>query len=217
MLFGVIVQQVASDVFHHQIRQPIIGNPAVKQTGDIRVIQTGQYLPFLSKAPNTFSAEEVYRDVLGDPNPNIAYLKQMSGKMHILTGDLDKAIKDLQTSVDIFSATRRPDNPLLLQSKAALGLALVKRGRLDVAETQLRDAKTAAGTLPPENELRIEIDSAFGECLTAQKKFAEAEFLLLSVRSALQNQARLAKQSFENEKRLSHLYKKWNRPPDKPR
>ena len=162
-------------------------------------------------------AEEVYRDVLGDPNPNIAYLKQMSGKMHILTGDLDKASKDLQTSVDIFSATRRPDNPLLLQSKAALGLALVKRGRLDVAETQLRDAKTAAGTLPPENELRIEIDSAFGECLTAQKKFAEAEFLLLSVRSALQNQARLAKQSFENEKRLSHLYKKWNRPPDKPR
>ena len=159
-------------------------------------------------------SETVYRDVLGDSNTTIAYIRQISGKIRIHRHDFNGAVMELRESLEMFSKSLPPENGYVLQSKMALGLALTRAGKLSEGEQYLREAQTAAAkTLPPASALRAEIESTLGECLTARGQFAEAETLLTGARAAEESETTSTSQTaFETKRRLSALYKAWNRP-----
>ncbi len=159
-------------------------------------------------------AETIYREVLSDSDPSIAYIKQLSGKIHIQRREFDRAAGELRDSVDMFLKSFPPENVFVLRSKIDLGLALTRAGKLAEGEQYLREAQTAAAkTLPSESSLRAGIESTLGECMTAKRQFAEAETALLKALAAQQTQDVPNGQALiETKLRLATLYTAWNRP-----
>jgi tetratricopeptide (TPR) repeat protein len=100
-------------------------------------------------------------------------------------------------------------NPLL-----ELGLILNKTGRAREAETYLREALAVrARLLPAGNQLIGVSEGTLGECLTSQKRYAEAEPLLLRSYATMKNvQSEHGPSTLEAARRLMTLYQFWGKP-----
>ena len=58
MLFAVTIDRAAFDVFHHEVRNAVGSFPTVEESSDVWMIQIGEDLHFVAKAPaNRFAAE----------------------------------------------------------------------------------------------------------------------------------------------------------------
>src|SRR5439155_11499969 len=93
-----------------------------------------------------------------------------------------EAQKAAQESIEVFKrALATPqDSTLFANPLLEMGLILNKTGRLHEAEAYLRQALDIRTRLLPKGNLGIsKAAGALGECLTLQKRYANAEPLLL--------------------------------------
>jgi hypothetical protein len=95
-----------------------------------------------------------------------------------------------------------------------LGLTLTREGKAAEGEPYLREALAIRKKVLPQGDFMIpNTASALGECLTAQKRYAEAEPLLIDGYNELK--AKLGdqhKRTIEARQRLAKLYDDWDKP-----
>jgi hypothetical protein len=94
------------------------------------------------------------------------------------------------------------------------GLILDKSGKSKEGEALLRQAvRLRTDSLPKDHYWVAIAHSALGECLTTQKRYAEAEPLLLeSYNALLKSQSAQNPRTLLAERRLLELYQRWNKP-----
>jgi eukaryotic-like serine/threonine-protein kinase len=159
-------------------------------------------------------AETVYRKLYG---PNFIALfdnLRLQAQVAYLAGKY----ADAEKKIDLVLANyRRNSNPKYISFATALtvqGLTLNRLGRSVEAERVLREAVTLReANLPKEHFMTALTKGALGECLTSQRRYGEAEPLLLESHGSLERsqgaenpRTRLALQ------RLVTLYEQWGRP-----
>ena len=94
------------------------------------------------------------------------------------------------------------------------GLSLAKTGQLNEGEKLLREAVELRTTSLPKEHFWVAIaESALGECLMMEKKYAEAEPLLRESYESLKNsQGAQNPRTILAQNRLVKLYQDWNKP-----
>jgi tetratricopeptide (TPR) repeat protein len=100
-----------------------------------------------------------------------------------------------------------------------LGLILNKTGRSREAEPYLREAlEIRTRLLPGGNQLIGASEGALGECLTTQKRYAEAEPLLQRSYATMRDvQGEHGPLTLEAVRRLAALYRAWGKPEESAR
>jgi serine/threonine protein kinase len=122
------------------------------------------------------------RKVLGNAHTSTAGALFRLSDLRYRQGRYAEAEKAAQESIEIFKrALASPeDSTLFTNPVLEMGMILDKIGRLQEAESYLRQALDIRTRLLPKGNLGIaKAEGALGECLTARKRYAEAEPLLL--------------------------------------
>jgi serine/threonine protein kinase len=159
---------------------------------------------------------ELRRKMLGDSHPDTAMSLFRLSDLLYKEGNYPDAEAAARESVQVFQralASPRDSiyfaNPLL-----ELGLILNKTGRSREAETNLREALAIRARLLPEGNPLIGIsEGALGECLTSQKRYAEAAPLLQRSYATINAvQGEHGPGTLEAARRLVTLYQSWGKP-----
>ncbi len=160
-------------------------------------------------------SETLYREVFGgDANANVGTIKGQLGFLYFLQGDYARAADESRKALDPLRKILGPENPLTLSAQVTLGLSLTRLGRAAEGEPDLRDALALREKISPKGDFGIaHTSSILGECLTAQKRFAEAEPFLVNgyndLKAALGDQHR---RTVDARQRLAKLYDDWEKP-----
>jgi tetratricopeptide (TPR) repeat protein len=128
-------------------------------------------------------------------------------------GDYAKAIEEGRKSVSVGRKTELERFPSFTDALWCLGTSLVRVGRTAEAEPYLREALDRCRKNFPKPSARIAAaEGALGECLTAQKSYANAEPLLIDgydmMKSKFGDQDRRV---VEARQRLAKLYQAWGK------
>jgi tetratricopeptide (TPR) repeat protein len=143
------------------------------------LINKGKYT---EAEPFVLEGLELRRKVLGNAHTSTAGALFRLSDLRYRQGRYTEAEKAAQESIEIFKrALATPqDSTLFTNPVLEMGMILNKLDRLQEAETYLRQALDIRTRLLPKGNLGIgKAEGALGECLTAQKRYAEAEPLLL--------------------------------------
>ena len=160
-------------------------------------------------------AQKIYRSTVGEQSIAYALTLGCLGWLHFQRGDYPKAEAEISASHAIASTSLVPKGEQdYLGGTVALALAMTRDGKAAEAEPMLRESLKLAkanhlgGAASPEN-----VSAALGECLLAQKRYAEAEPFFLSGYAALK--IRLGEHNsiyVPVARRLYELYTAWNKP-----
>jgi serine/threonine-protein kinase len=159
-------------------------------------------------------SETTYHDVLaGDMNYSSGTVKANLGLLYFLKGNYAKAEEEDRKALEILRKTLG-ESPLTISTEATLGLALTRNGKATEGEPYLREALEKRKKLLPPEDVYISItESSLGECLVAQKSYAEAEPLLLRGYTGIKsNLGEKNPRTIEAVKRLVTLYRDWKKP-----
>jgi len=105
------------------------------------------------------------------------------------------------------------DSPILATTLAMRAQVLLATGRAAEAEADAREAVAIREKLPPTHWGRALAASLLGECLAAQKKFVEAEPILLASCESLRGNADASQARRDNAReRVRKLYTAWGKP-----
>jgi tetratricopeptide (TPR) repeat protein len=161
-------------------------------------------------------AEGIYRKLFGPTFIPLFDNLRLQAQVSYLAGKYPKAEAQIN---EVLNNYRLNSNPKYISFATALtvqGLILNKLGRSDEAEKVLREAvKLRAENLPENHFMAALSKGALGEFLTTQKRFAEAEPLLLGSYDSLKSS-----QSADSPRvrtaagRLVTLYTDWGKPSD---
>ena len=159
---------------------------------------------------------ELRRKMLGNAHPDTAMSLFRLSDLLYKEGDYLGAESAASESIQVFSrAFSVPqDNIYFANPLLELGLILNKTGRSRQAETYLREALAIRTRfLPAGNQLIGISEGALGECLTSQRRYAEAEPLLLRSYATIKNvQGEHGSSTLEAARRLMTLYQSWGKP-----
>jgi eukaryotic-like serine/threonine-protein kinase len=159
---------------------------------------------------------ELRRKLLGDAHPDTAMSFFRLSDLLYKKADYSAAESFARESVQVFTrAFAQPkDNPYFANPVLELGLILNKSGRSREAEGYLRQAlEIRTRLLPKGNQLIAISEGALGECLIAQKRFAEAEPLLQRSYATMTTvQGEQGPSTLEAKRRLATLYQSWGKP-----
>jgi tetratricopeptide (TPR) repeat protein len=102
----------------------------------------------------------------------------------------------------------------LASTLVTLGLTLTRAGKLAEGELYLREALHLRRQSPAQDHWAVaHTESALGECLTSQKRYAEAESLLLKSHPILQSKlGDRHPRTVDAVERLARLYNAWKQP-----
>jgi serine/threonine-protein kinase len=159
-------------------------------------------------------AETIYRK-LYSPNSIAIYDNlRLQAETSYLAGKYAEANTTINQVLENY---RQNSNPKYLSFATALtvqGLILNKLGRGDEAEKVLREAvKLREENLPIKHFLSALTKGALGECLTVQKRYDEAEALLIASYNDLKSsQGEQTPRTVEAVRRLARLYEAWKKP-----
>jgi uncharacterized protein HemY len=137
--------------------------------------------------------------------PNIAYLREEQN-------DTSGAIRYLRETVDILRGLRPETDPTLIGVERLLSLDLCTTGSTAEGDSLLRQA---IAKVPAESAavLPHRLRAALGYCLTREKRFAEAEPLLLAADAGLRAiPTASAPQRSQGAQWLASLYDAWGKP-----
>lgn len=160
-------------------------------------------------------AQKLYRSTVGEQS--IAYALDLGclGWLHFQRGDYPKAEAELGASQAIARSSQVPQGEQdYVGGTVTLALAMTRDGKAVEAEPLLRESLGLAkknhleGTALPEN-----VSAALGECLLDQKRYADAEPLLLVGYAA--SKKRLGEHdpiTVAAARRLHDMYTAWNKP-----
>jgi serine/threonine protein kinase len=164
----------------------------------------------------TLQALEVRRKILGDDHLSTAMGVFRLSDVYYRWGRYSDAEKTAQESIAICQrALRNPDDNILFANPLTeLGLIFDKTSRYREAEMVLRHAlQIRTRLLPKGNILIARTEAALGECLTLQKRYAQAEPLLLESYATIQAATRPgATPRADAAQRLATLYQSWGKP-----
>jgi eukaryotic-like serine/threonine-protein kinase len=159
---------------------------------------------------------ELRRKMLGNAHPDTAMSLFRLSDLLYKQGDYQGAEGAARESVQVFSRalTVPKDNVYLANPVMELGLILNKSGRSREAEAYLREAlEIRTRLLPRGNQLIAASEGALGECLTTQKRYAEAEPLLQRSYATMKDvQGEQGPLTLEAVRRLAVLYQAWGKP-----
>ncbi|HYL84065.1 MAG TPA: serine/threonine-protein kinase [Candidatus Angelobacter sp.] len=159
---------------------------------------------------------QLRRKLLGDSHPDTAMSFFRLSDLLYKKADYPGAENAARESIQVFSrAFAQPkDNAYFANPLLELGLILNKSARSREAETYLRQALEIRTRFYPKGNQLVGIsEGALGECLTTQKRYAEAEPLLLRSYAAIQAvQGEQGPSTLEAKRRLSTLYQSWGKP-----
>ncbi len=159
---------------------------------------------------------ELRRKMLGDAHPDTAMSLFRLSDLLYRKGDYQGAEASARESVQVFKQafTAPKDSIYFANPVMELGLVLNKTGRSREAETYLRESlEIRVRLLHQGNQLIAASEGALGECLTAQKRYAEAEPLLRPSYATMKDvQGERGPLTLEAVRRLVALYQSWGKP-----
>jgi serine/threonine-protein kinase len=190
-------------------------SPVLAQTlavfGEI-LLEKGEY----KRAENAVrEALDLRKQALGENHPDVANSLADLGWLAFLQHDLRAAEADENQALAIYR------NYFPEMNMLGAAAPLENLGRIDLrtaravrAENYLREAlQIKSGLLPEHNWMVAEDESLLGECLTMQKRYAEAESSLLESYNDLQaSRGENHHLSVEARNRLVRLYTAWGKP-----
>ncbi|MEY2479529.1 MAG: eukaryotic-like serine/threonine-protein kinase [Verrucomicrobiota bacterium] len=159
-------------------------------------------------------SETIYRDVNGgDTNYSVGVVKANLGWLYFLKGDYAKAEEEDRKALDLVRKYLGPEQTLA-STATTLGLTLTREGKATEGEPYLREAIALRKKILPSGDVKILPSlGGLGECLTAQKRYAEAEALLLDSFNELKLKlGDQEKRTVEARQRLLKLYEAWGKP-----
>jgi serine/threonine protein kinase/Flp pilus assembly protein TadD len=156
----------------------------------------------------------MYRSLLGEEHPSVAYAWLHLGQLHYLEGKYAEAEEEVGKSLRIDQQKLPPGHPALASNYIALGLILNKTGRSAEAEPKLREALQIRTRVVPKGHYLFAVSQgALGECLTTEKRYVEAEPFLSESYATLKNvQGDQSPLTQEAARRLITLYQSWGKP-----
>jgi tetratricopeptide (TPR) repeat protein len=127
-------------------------------------------------------------------------------------GEFDSAVVAAQR-VLASRATMGDEHPAIGSTLVLLGQSQLRLNRVAEAEASVRDAlRVRSASLPRTHWLVASTESALGEVLTARRRFAEAERLLLGALERLRTQrGEDAEATVSTRARLVALYERWGK------
>ena len=153
--------------------------------------------------------------LVGDNSYPFAYTLMAHGVLKMRRGENGTAIPYLQRALGPLNATFASDFIVVVQCEAVLGLCLTRDNQTVEGEKWLRTAYDHGGKTDRADFAHTfgNLETALGECLLAQKRYPDAEPLLLTGYDDLEK--RLGAQNrltIEATHRLHDLYLAWNKP-----
>ncbi len=191
-------------------------HPKVGAISGNLVAVLGQQGLFELAEPHSARAVEIALAMYGEDHPELAdALDKRAWVLHKL-GRHDEAVQLYDRSLDVRRRHQGAANPLFAVTLIGRGSLLTDMNRLDQAESDLRTAlQVVDDVLSPEHFLHDCAAGALGACLTAQKRFDEAEPLLLgSYEHLIELRGAGSSLATEAVDRLAALYEAWDRPDD---
>jgi tetratricopeptide (TPR) repeat protein len=163
---------------------------------------------------NLVEGEGIYRKLYGPEYLAIYDNIRLQAQVAYLNGDYQSAKKKIDLALDNYRKNSIPKNISFATALTIKGLVLNKLGKRADAESQLREAiRLRSENLPPDHFMTALTKGALGEVLLDEKKYAEAEPLLLhSYEGLKQSQAANSPRTRNSLLRLVTLYENWGRP-----
>ena len=160
-------------------------------------------------------SEALYREVYGgDDNFSVAYNQSQLAYIYYLQADYVRAELEGKKAIEVLRKHLGPEHNTTLGTALTVGLSLTRNGKAIEGEPYLQEAVAVRKrTTPPGDAGTAHASSILGECLTAQRRFAEAEPFLVNGYNDLK--AKLGDQNrrtVDARERLAKLYDDWNKP-----
>ena len=156
------------------------------------------------------------RKVLGDAHEDTAASFVRVSDLLYAEGDYQGAERAVREAIAVYHrALKQPtENISYSTAQKRLGLILNKTGRSSEGESYIRQALSiVTHLLAPGNQYIARTQEALGECLTTQKRYAEAEPLLLESYRVIKSTAgEQGPRTIEARQNLKTLYEAWHKP-----
>jgi serine/threonine-protein kinase len=165
---------------------------------------------------NLRDGERLYRKLYG-PNHIALYDNlRLQAQVSYLLGKYPEALATINQVLENYRLNSNPKYISFATALTVQGLILNKLGRSDEAEKALREAvKLREENLPEKHFMTALSKGALGEFLTTQKRYAEAEVLLLGSYEGLKSSQSADSPRIKTAaERLFTLYSDWGRPVD---
>jgi serine/threonine protein kinase len=170
-------------------------------------------------------AFEGRRELLSERNPYTFIPQSTLIQVYFAQGRRDKAAPLVQSLLENARSNQEKMPGFALASIGVVGDTLLRERDFALAEPFLRVYLDLAAKQPSDGGFRFPAESALGACLLGQKKYAEAEPLLLSGYNGLLKSEDKSPATFGRQRasgrqsdltealeRLVQLYQAWNRP-----
>ena len=169
---------------------------------------------FTEAEPLIREALEIDRKLLGEMHSGTAGRLNALADLLYSKGDYVAAEDAANKALHIYDQTLPKGDITATSPLLQLGLILNRTGRSRLAETRLREVLAIRTRVLPRGHQNIaNAEGALGECLTTQKRFAEAEpFLLRSYAETKNNLGEQDSRTMEARQRLKILYEAWGKP-----
>lgn len=159
-------------------------------------------------------AVALHRYNYGDEHPLLASALANLSLVYRETGRLDDSERVLDESLQIYRKRLAPSHPSLANAELHRAALLLRRGKASEAEALSRRVLAVfEATLPKGHSRTAGAKRVLGECLTALRRFAEAEASLVAAYDDLRPggvaNRRRSRQALES---LVALYTAWGRP-----
>jgi tetratricopeptide (TPR) repeat protein len=158
------------------------------------------------------------RQKVGAAHPATLDSSNYLADAYLATDRLKSALPLFELLLSEFKPKLGPDHPRVLRLSACLAFCLLDVGRFADAELMLRESLAQRVRLQPDNWFRFNIESQLGGALLGQKKYSEAEILLVTGYEGMKSReeqipaAQWPKRLPEALDRLIKLYEETNRP-----
>ncbi len=155
------------------------------------------------------------RRLLGEGSVQFAVAEGIRACLDFARGEYGAAVPCLRQALKTLEPTFPPEQITVVQCRGLLGLCLTRDGHAAEGESDLRAAYDHGGKA----DRRVfdhtfgNLDTALGECLLAQKRYTDAEPLLLTGHDDLEK--RLGPRNritIQATRRLHDLYLAWDKP-----
>jgi tetratricopeptide (TPR) repeat protein len=165
---------------------------------------------------NLRESERLYRKLLGPNHISLYDNLRLQAQVSYLAGKYPEGLEKINQVLENYRQNSSPKYISFATALTVQGLILCKLGRSDEAEKVLREAVNLREENLPEKHFMTALSKgALGEFLATQKRFAEAEGLLLvSYENLKSSQSADSPRIRTAAERLVKLYAEWGRPSD---
>ncbi len=156
-------------------------------------------------------SEQVYREVGADSS--VPMIQAWLGSLYLVQSDYARAEIEFRKALEVLPRYLPADHYIPADAKYGLGLTLTRTNRASEGEPYLREALASRQKIRPKVGAAIyNTQSALGECLAVQQRFAEAEPLQTEAYERLKGLLGAPDpRTIEARKRIATLYERWGK------